>query len=102
VLVVCHTINWTYLVLVTLVEIDKEDHIVSQSGQAVKSRHLDGECKKIVDERVEKLVCHGARVHVRDTLQAVVDVQAGHHHEKAISIDRADQGGNDEAVPALV
>ena len=54
------TMNWAYLVFVTLVEIDEKDDIVSQSGQTMESGHLDSECKEIIDESVKELVCHGA------------------------------------------
>ena len=35
-------------------------------------------------------------------LEAVVDVQAWHHHQEAVRVDASHEGGDHEAVPALV
>lgn len=37
-----------------------------------------------------------------DGFEAVVDVEGRDHHEKTVCVDGADQGGDYEAVPALV
>jgi hypothetical protein len=58
-----------------LVDVDEEDDVVTQSGEAVQEGHLDGESEEVVDEGVEELVSHGAAGHVSDGLEAVVDVQ---------------------------
>lgn len=60
-----------------LVDVDEEDDVVAQGGEAVQEGHLDGEGEEVVDEGVEELVRHRAAGHVRDGLEAVVDVQAG-------------------------
>lgn len=58
--------------------------------------HLDGESEEIVDEGVKELVDHSLAWHVRNTLQLVVDVQTGDHHEEAVGVNAADEGSDDE------
>src|SRR5690606_25321529 len=48
------------------------------------------------------LIHHGLPRHMRYTLQSVIDVQAGHHHQEAIRIHTSDQSCNDKTIPALV
>jgi hypothetical protein len=43
----------------------------------VQQRHFDGEGEEVVDEGVERFVHHGARGHVCDGLEAVIDVERG-------------------------
>jgi hypothetical protein len=59
----------------SLVDVDEEDYIVTQSGKTMQEGHLDGESEQVVDEGVEELVGHGTAGHVSDGLEAVVDVQ---------------------------
>jgi len=54
------------LVSPSLVDVDEEDDIVTQSGKTVQEGHLDGESEEIVDEGVEELVSHSTAGHVRD------------------------------------
>ena len=60
-----------------LVQVDEEDDVVSESGQAVQDGHLDGEGEEVVDESVEELVRHCSAGHMGDGLEAVVDVESG-------------------------
>ena len=41
----------------TLVEIDEEDHVVAEAGNAVGERHLDNEGEHVINESVECLQC---------------------------------------------
>ena len=42
-------------VLPSLVQVDEEDHVVSETGQPMGRRHGDDEGKYIIDEGVESL-----------------------------------------------
>ncbi|KAI7091903.1 hypothetical protein KC356_g264 [Hortaea werneckii] len=53
-----------------LVEVDEEDDVVAEGGEAVQDGHLDREGEQVVDEGVEELVRHRLRRHVRDGFQA--------------------------------
>lgn len=56
------------LVSVALVEVDEEDDVVAEGGEAVEGGHFDGEGEEVVDEGVEDFVRHGAGGHVGDAL----------------------------------
>ena len=58
------------LVRPALVEIDEEDDIVAEGGEAVEGWHFDSEGEEVVDECVEEFVGHGFGGHVGDTLWA--------------------------------
>jgi hypothetical protein len=68
------------LVLPALVEVDKEDDVVTEGGETVERGHLDGEGEEVVDEGVEELVCHCLGGHVRYGLEFVVDEEGWNHH----------------------
>ena len=55
-------------VRVALVQIDEEDDVVAEGGQAVEGGHFNRECEEIVDEGVEDFVGHGSGGHVGDAL----------------------------------
>ena len=39
---------------------------------------------------------------MRDRFEAVVDIQGWYHHEESVSVDGADECGDDEGVPRFV
>lgn len=90
------------LVLVALVKPNEEDDIIAESGQTMQPRHLNGECKEVVDEGVQELVSHRLAGHVGNGLQAIVDVQARNHHQETIGIDTANKCLDDVGIPRLV
>ena len=56
------------LVRPALIEVDEENDVIAESGEAVQSRHFDGEGEEVVDEGVEEFVRHGFGGHVRYAL----------------------------------
>lgn len=89
----------TYLVGPSLIDIYEENDIVSQCREAMQRGHLDRKRKKVINERIQKLVRHRFGRHVRYRLEPVVDVQTRDHHQEPICVDAADQRRDDEAVP---
>eukprot|EP00640_Fibrocapsa_japonica_P003051 CAMPEP_0113940086 /NCGR_PEP_ID=MMETSP1339-20121228/6271_1 /TAXON_ID=94617 /ORGANISM="Fibrocapsa japonica" /LENGTH=272 /DNA_ID=CAMNT_0000943775 /DNA_START=65 /DNA_END=881 /DNA_ORIENTATION=- /assembly_acc=CAM_ASM_000762 len=85
-----------------LVEVDEEDEVVTEAGQAVHGGHLDDESEQVVDESVEGLVDHHTPGQVGHTLHLVVDEELGGHEDEAKGVDEADERGDDPRVPALV
>ena len=55
-------------VSVALVEVDEEDDVVAEGGEAVEGWHFDCKGEEVVDEGVEDFVGHGSGGHVGDTL----------------------------------
>jgi len=52
---------------------------ISEAANPVKHRHLDDECKQIINESVECLVSQHAPWQVSNRLQLVVDEQLRRH-----------------------
>jgi hypothetical protein len=55
-----------------------------------------------VNKRIQELICHRLRRHVRHRLQAVVDIQRRDHHEETIGVDRAHERSDDKRIPGFM
>ena len=67
----------------SLVQIDEEDDIVSETSDPVHHGHFDNECEYVVNESVQELVRQHAPRQMRDRFEFVVDEKLWCHHDEA-------------------
>ena len=95
-----------------LVQINKEDHIITEASDSMQHGHLDHKREHIVNKRIERLIDHGIDRNVSHTLQLVVDKQLGRHRNESCAlrfpfspteqIHKVRQRGDNPIVPRLV
>lgn len=66
-----------------LVQINKEDHIVTETSDSMQHGHLDHKREHIVNKRIQSLIDHGINRNVSHALKLVVNEQLGRHRNES-------------------
>ena len=85
-----------------LIQVNKEDDIITEASDSVKDRHLNNKGEHIINKSIQGLVDHGIHRNMSHALQLVVDKQLRSHGDEAEQVHKVCEGGDDPVIPGLM